>query len=92
MLLWREGEIELRDAPPDLARAEVAFGQALELVSALEMRPLVARCHLGLGQVLRRNGQPDRAREHLATAAEMCRQMAMRPWLAQAEQETKELA
>ena len=49
------------------------------------MRPLAAHCHLGLGELYRRTGQREQAREHLTTAATMYREMGMGSWLAQAE-------
>jgi hypothetical protein len=49
------------------------------------MRPLAAHCHLGLGKLYRRTGQPEQAREHLTSATTMCREMDMRFWLEQAE-------
>jgi hypothetical protein len=51
------------------------------------MRPLVARCHLGLGKLARRMGKQQVAQEHLSAAATMCREMGMRFWLEQAEAE-----
>jgi hypothetical protein len=48
------------------------------------MRPLVAHCHLGLGTLCRRVGEPERAREHLTTAATMYSEMGMGYWLEQA--------
>jgi hypothetical protein len=44
------------------------------------MRPLVAHCHLGLGKLYRHTGKREQAREHLATAAAMYREMDMRFW------------
>jgi hypothetical protein len=49
------------------------------------MRPLLAHCNLGLGQVLRRAGEREAARTHLATALRLYREMDMRHWLPQAE-------
>jgi hypothetical protein len=51
------------------------------------MRPLAARCHLGLGQLYRLSGQRQPAREHLNAAASLLREMDMRFWLEQAEAE-----
>src|SRR5262249_6122507 len=48
------GAIAAEDDPP---RARHHFGVALTLAEALGMRPLVARCHLGLGRLERRLGQ-----------------------------------
>ena len=61
------------------------------MADALGMRPLLAHCHLGLGQLYRRKGMGERAREHLAAATAMFREMDMRFWLEKAEAELKEL-
>ena len=53
------------------------------------MRPLVAHCHLGLGRLLPADGRRQQAREHLTTATTMYREMDMRYWLEQAEEELK---
>ena len=63
------------------------YREALALASELGMRPLVAHCHLGLGKLDLRTGKREQAREHLATAATMYREMEMRFWLEQAEAE-----
>ena len=47
-------------------------------------RPLVAHCHFGLGKLYGGVGQPHEARERLAAAATMYREMDMRFWLKQA--------
>ncbi len=54
------------------------------------MRPPVAHCHLGLSKLSRRMGQREQAREHLAAATAMHREMDMRFWLEQAEAELTE--
>jgi tetratricopeptide (TPR) repeat protein len=69
----------------DARRAEGHYREALLLASELEMRPLIAHCHLGLGNLHRRIGTPEPAREHLATATAMLREMGMRLWLEEAE-------
>ena len=48
------------------------------------MRPLVARCRLGLGRLYRRTGKREQAREHLTTATTMYREMGMQFWLEKA--------
>jgi len=55
------------------------------------MRPLVANCHFGLGRLFRRTDQHDRAREHLALATAMYRDMGMSYWLANGERVRREL-
>ena len=55
------------------------------------MRPLVAHCHLGLGNLYRRTDKREQARGHLATATAMYREMGMTYWLEKAEAEMAEL-
>ncbi len=85
------GEILSHRHAPDVATAEGYYRQALALANELEMRPLVAHCHLGLGKLYRRMGNRQQAHEHLATATTMYREMDMRFWLEQSEPELKEL-
>jgi hypothetical protein len=53
----------------------------MTLASELEMRPLVAHCHLGLGRLYRRTGDSEQAEEHLAAATAMYGGMGMTYWL-----------
>jgi class 3 adenylate cyclase/tetratricopeptide (TPR) repeat protein len=57
------------------------LGAALALGETLGMRPLVARCHLGLGRLARRLGETDVARVHLDLARSMLETMQMKYWL-----------
>ena len=59
--------------------------RAMRLATELGMRPLVAHCHLGLGELLRRGGKRREACEHVTTATTMYREMDMRFWLEPAE-------
>jgi tetratricopeptide (TPR) repeat protein len=59
------------------------YREALALAQVHGMRPLVAHCHLGLGKLYRRNGEADLARDNLAAAATMYREMDMGFWLEQ---------
>jgi tetratricopeptide (TPR) repeat protein len=79
------GEIASHHGRPDVATAEAHYGAAVTLASELGMRPLVAHCQLGLGQLYRRTGDRAKAHEHLTTAAMMYREMDMGFWLGQAE-------
>jgi tetratricopeptide (TPR) repeat protein len=75
-------------AHPDTTAADVAEGhyrEALVLAERLDMRPLVAHCHRGLGTLLGRTVSRGQADEHLATAAAMYREMGMTFWLKKAE-------
>jgi tetratricopeptide (TPR) repeat protein len=84
------GEISARRDPPE-ARADDHYRRALALADELGMRPLVAHCHLGLGELCRRTGQREQARQHLATATTMYRELDMGFWLEKAEAETAAL-
>jgi class 3 adenylate cyclase/tetratricopeptide (TPR) repeat protein len=90
--LWLWGEIAWRGDPPDLDAAETGYRDALGIANALEMRPLAARCHLGLGLLHGAARRGDAAREHLTTATAMLREMGMRVWLAQAQMAMTQLA
>ena len=81
-------EVSAHQEPPDIGTAE-HYRHASALASELGMRPLVAHCHLGLGKLYRRTGQLEQAREHLATATTMYREMDMRFWLEEGEAELR---
>jgi class 3 adenylate cyclase/tetratricopeptide (TPR) repeat protein len=83
------GEIVSHRGPQDVEPAEGHYRQATGLAEELGMRPLIARCHLGLGKLARRMGQRDRAQEHLTTATTLLREMGMHFWLEQAEAELR---
>jgi hypothetical protein len=83
--LWLLGEIAARATPRDIEGAESRYREVLALAAELDMQPLVARCHLGLGMLYRRTGKDDSAVEHLTAAATMFREMDMRFWLQKAE-------
>jgi tetratricopeptide (TPR) repeat protein len=75
----------------DAESGEAHYRRALMLAEPRGMRPLVARCHLGLGTLSRRTGKWHDAQKHLTTAAEMYREMDMQFWLEQAESAMREL-
>jgi hypothetical protein len=85
------GDIAAHPHRPNLATAEAHYGAAMALASELEMRPLVAHCHLGLGKMHHRTGDPGQAHEHLAIATAMYREMGMTYWLEQAEAALRQL-
>jgi hypothetical protein len=60
------------------------------LARELGMRPLVAHCHLGVGKLHGRTDKREQAKEHLATATTMYREMGMTYWLEKAEAEMAE--
>jgi tetratricopeptide (TPR) repeat protein len=89
------GDVCLAGDNATTGRAEDAEGyyrETLVRAGQLGMRPLVAHCHLGLGKLYRRTGKDEQAREHLALAATMYREMDMRFYLEQAEAELRDSA
>ena len=70
--------------------AEDFYKDAMALANDLGMRPLVARCHLGLGQTCRHARAPGDANEHFSEAASRFRELEMSSWLDRAEQELKQ--
>jgi tetratricopeptide (TPR) repeat protein len=81
------GDITIHPDQLDAEMCKVHYRQALALAGPRGMRPLIARCHLGLGKLFRHTDRWQEAQEHLTTAAMMCREMEMRYWLEQAEEE-----
>jgi tetratricopeptide (TPR) repeat protein len=75
------GEIAAHANPPDEESGVGHYRAALGSATELGMRPLVAHCHLGLGKLYRRTGDPGKAQEHLMSAASMYRDMGMPYWL-----------
>jgi hypothetical protein len=62
-----------------------AYRAALTLAGDLEMRPLVAHCQFALGNLARESAQPAQARDHLARAGTLFRDMGMQPWVEKSE-------
>jgi predicted ATPase/class 3 adenylate cyclase len=75
------GDIATHQERFDAEAGTTYYRAALALAQLHGMRPLVAHCHLGLGKLYRRSGQPDDARENLTTAMTMYREMNMGFWL-----------
>jgi tetratricopeptide (TPR) repeat protein len=79
------GEMQTHPPAPDSASAEAHYRQALALAEELEMRPLQAHCHRGLGTLSAKIGRVEQAREELSTAIALYRAMDMTFWLPQVE-------
>jgi tetratricopeptide (TPR) repeat protein len=86
-LLRLHAEVLTRQEPGDHARALESLNEALALATEAGMRPDAAHCHLDLGRLHRRTGEPEQAQRHLTTAAVMYREMRMHYWLDKAETE-----
>ena len=89
--LWVLGQLHAHPNHPDLEAADQAYRQSLVLASVLDMRPLVAECHLALAKLSGRTGNRHQAEERLATATTMFREMDMRFWLDKAAAEVAAL-
>jgi tetratricopeptide (TPR) repeat protein len=73
--------------PPAAEEALEAFRGALAIAQRLYLLPLGAHCHLGLGNLYRRLGHPDQAREHVSAAARVFRELGVARWLDVAQSE-----
>jgi tetratricopeptide (TPR) repeat protein len=66
-------------------KADGHYRDAFALAEKIGFRPLAAHCHLSLAKLYRRTGKREQAREHLAMATTMYREMGMPFWLERAE-------
>jgi len=79
------GDIALHQGPPETERAEAYYRQAFAVSHELDMRPLQAHCHVGLGNVHAVRGAAEQARAELTAAADLYRSMEMTFWMNRAE-------
>jgi class 3 adenylate cyclase/tetratricopeptide (TPR) repeat protein len=75
------GNVAAESDPPRVDVARRHYGAGLELAEALGMRPLLARCHLGLGRLERHLGHDEAASHHLGAATELFEALEMKYWL-----------
>ena len=79
------------EQPPRLDIAVERYAAAVAIAEELGLRPLLARSHLGLGQIHRRAGRPLEAEEHLATAVVLFSDLGMWTWLDRSEPDLRAL-
>jgi class 3 adenylate cyclase/tetratricopeptide (TPR) repeat protein len=79
------GEVAAAQTPPLVDQAEAAYREALKMAQDMGMRPLEARCRLGLGALYQQAARPEEARTELAHAVEMLRALGMQCWLTRVE-------
>ena len=79
------GDVAIRREPLDVDQAAAHYRQALALADELDMRPLLAHCHLGLGTLYDKIYQFENSRAELSAAIALYRDMGMTFWLPQAE-------
>jgi DNA-binding SARP family transcriptional activator len=75
----------VRARQDDVREAISLYREAMARAEALSMRPLLARCRLGLGRLAEMRGDRDAGRAEIARAAATFRDLAMPYWLTQAE-------
>ena len=71
--------------PFSVGTAKMHYQDSLALAEELDMRPLQAHCHRGLGTLYSQTGQVEQARAELSTAIELYRDMEMTFWLPDTE-------
>ncbi len=79
------GDLLARLYPAHSIQAETSYREALTLAQDLGMRPLQARCYLGLGQIHTQSKNAHVARSEIHAAGELYRAMRMPFWLARAD-------
>jgi tetratricopeptide (TPR) repeat protein len=78
-------EAEASQPRPLADEAQASYRQALARGLELGMRPLQARCHLGLGTLARRLGRDREAQAEICTARDLFRVIGMESWWTRAE-------
>jgi class 3 adenylate cyclase/tetratricopeptide (TPR) repeat protein len=83
--LFHLGALARHGKSPQLELAEAHYHQALALAERLDMRPLIAHCHLSLGTLYVQMERQEQACTALSTAIDLYRAMDMTFWLPRAE-------
>ncbi len=83
--LWLLGEITSQTQPLVAEPAQTHYQHALGLASELDMRPLQAHCHHGLGELYSRTWQSQQAQAEFACASALYREAKMTFWLRRLE-------
>jgi class 3 adenylate cyclase/tetratricopeptide (TPR) repeat protein len=86
------GDIASQRHPDNHETAERFYREAMAIAEPLGMRPAVAHCHLGLGELYVRAGRRDGAQEHLRTASGLFRDMGIASLHARAERQLSPLS
>jgi len=78
--LWLLGSIAVWRGRSDWSTAFAHFRQALAMAEERAMRPLVAHCHLGMGELHAATGRPGEAGNALAQAEQLYNDRGMSHW------------
>src|SRR5262249_51930943 len=71
------GDIAWHRKPPDIEAAKMHYREAFSLSRELDMRPLQAHCHVGLGRIWGVRGLPDQAHAEFSAAVALYRSTGM---------------
>lgn len=85
------GLARMAEGGTSVDKARSLFELAIEEARELQLRPLLARSELALGQLHRRTGQRDAARRNLDNAVSLLKELQMPIWLQKAEMELQAL-
>jgi tetratricopeptide (TPR) repeat protein len=85
------GLARMAQGAANIEKAHGLFEQAKAAAQELQLRPLLARSELSLGQLHRRAGKKDAARQNLESAVSLLKEMQMPIWLQRAETELQAL-
>ena len=85
------GDIAWHRKPPDIEAAEMHYREAFSLSRELDMRPLQAHCHVGLGRIWGVRGLPDQAHAEFSAAVALYRSTGMTFWLNRLEGELRNI-
>jgi tetratricopeptide (TPR) repeat protein len=83
--LYYMAKIQSDGGPEQIDQTLQSYRQAKEQATELGMRPLLAHCHMGLGEAYVKTGLSEEARPELLAAIELYRCMDMAFWLPKAE-------
>jgi tetratricopeptide (TPR) repeat protein len=89
---WVQGEVAACAEPASTEQSVALYQQALARAEELQMRPLQAHCHLGIGTAYSRTGHVKLARRELTTAHALYQAMDMTFWHRQAETARSQIA
>jgi tetratricopeptide (TPR) repeat protein len=90
--LYTMAKIQASQGTGQMEQAIHSYHQAIDQAAELKMRPLLAHCHLGLGQLYLGNGRIEEARAEIEAAVDLYRSMDMGFWLPHAEAALAEIS
>lgn len=85
------GDVHREAGRAEHADAELAYGEAITLAESCEMRPLIARCRLSLGELYLVGNRQAEAADAFAAAAALFEQMGLDRLLRQVRQQQGDL-